>query len=84
MTQLQLDTFVANSQCCLVTKTVEYINAKNNGEFIAEKLKYEVWQLQMLIGSIKDYDLVNSTCFTEEEICSIVEMIKRMCSACGC
>jgi hypothetical protein len=84
MTQAELDIFVVNSQCCVVKKTVGYITAKNNGDFGAEKLYYEWLQLNVLVASIKNYDYVNSTCFTEEEICSIIEMIKRMCSDCGC
>lgn len=84
MTQLDLDTFVTNSQCCIARKANEYVVAKQNGQLDATKLYYELLQLTVLVSSLQDYSLLYSTCFTKSEICSIVEIIKRMCSDCGC
>jgi len=83
MTQTELDIFITNSQCCLATKTAEYIIAKNNGEINTEQLYYEWMQLNVLIFSLSEYD-ITSTCMTEDEICYIIELIKRMCAQCGC
>jgi hypothetical protein len=83
MTQLELDTFVANSQCCIAEKSQQYIQAKNNGDMNTEKYYYEWIQLTILVASIQDYD-ITSTCFTEDELCTIVQMIRRMCAECGC
>lgn len=84
MTQLELDMFVTNSQCCATRKASLYIQAKNNGDFDWQKQYYEWLLLITLISSIQDYDYTNGTCFTEDEICYIVEMIKRLCNDCGC
>lgn len=82
--QTALDTFIANNQCCAVELAIEVMRLRKAGDFSWKDKYKELMFLNSSLESMMNLDTSDMDCLTDENICTWVGEIRKICNTCGC